>query len=147
MARTRAALSDKQERILVQCQLMGLTTSDMTQISNRLKALDTEREFLHKVKEVSNGMVGTQLSDNLYEIADSSGKKYQFALQARNMRGWGYATNTWNVTVSKPGTRMATKEFHKIDINSNNEVIARLCPQQSKIMFSLMTAIYNGRFK
>jgi ferredoxin-NADP reductase len=74
-------------------------------------------------------------------------KKYQFALQARNKRGWGYSTNTWNVTVSKPGTRMATKEFHKIDINSDNDVIARLCPHQSKIMFSLMTAIYNGRFK
>ena len=34
MTRVRSPLTEKQERILVQCQLMGLTTRDMTQISN-----------------------------------------------------------------------------------------------------------------
>ena len=51
MARERAKLSDKQERILVQCQLMGLTPSDMTQISNRLVALERERGFKADIAE------------------------------------------------------------------------------------------------
>ena len=44
MTRVRAKLTDKQERILVQAQLMGLTPRDMTQISNRVVALQKEAE-------------------------------------------------------------------------------------------------------
>ena len=59
MPRGRKALTDKQERILVQCQLMGLTTADMVQISNRLRALDKEREFKSRVNEFASGFTWT----------------------------------------------------------------------------------------
>ena len=59
MSRGRKPLTDKQERILVQCQLMGMTTADLVTISNRLKAIDAENEFRSRVAEATHGFSWT----------------------------------------------------------------------------------------
>jgi hypothetical protein len=52
MARGRAALTDKEERILIQAQLMGLSTASMVKIGNRLKALEQEREAMNHINDM-----------------------------------------------------------------------------------------------
>ena len=71
MARERAKLTDKQERILVQCQLMGLTTRDMTQISNRLVALERERAFKADIAEAVADKTWTKV-DKGWQIVDTN---------------------------------------------------------------------------
>ena len=76
MARERAKLTEKQERILVQCQLMGLTPQDMQQISNRLIALQKEREYKEEVAEAVNNLSWSS-TKNGWQIVDQNGKTFE----------------------------------------------------------------------
>jgi hypothetical protein len=151
MPRSRKQLTDKQERILVQCQLMGMTTADLVTISNRLKALDAEREFKSKVNEVSHGFTWTAKSKRDFTLTDVAGHVYKVKIVS------DYSRDSWNrpcheyaeVSVEKPGTRFKTRNIsrHPIRDDWNDNEIVSACPDGNKYLYRMMRDIKNGRFK
>ena len=79
MPRSRAKLSDKQERILVQAQLMGLTARDMQQIGNRLIALQKEAEEKLQITQTIEGYLWNQDKDGRWTIITSEGYHCRFS--------------------------------------------------------------------
>lgn len=148
MARERAKLTDKQERILVQCQLMGLTTRDMTQISNRLVALEREREWLADINDSAAGCTWTQKGTKGWTIVDTDGKTYECKGHKKSSRSqsyWDRAIYAWDVKITKPGTRMKEKTLSDVTVHVDPYVTARICPENSKDLYSLLKAIKNKR--
>ena len=148
MARTRAQLSEKQERILIQCQLMGLTTSDMTQISNRLRALDKEREFKREVDLVTAGASWKIHSKHSYTITAADGRVYDCTMKKKAGRYHWDSTESWTIKITHPGTRMKERIFEdqRIYADDANET-AGACPEKSKRLFRLLKAIHYGNWK
>lgn len=147
MARERAKLTDKQERILVQCQLMGLTPRDMQQISNRLIALEKEAEFIKEIQEVSQGKSWEKSKSGWRITVD--GRIFD-CTKIKNSRrvGWSWETSTeWNVSISKPGTRFKPRNLSSVNVRSHDNIPAKLCPEKSKDLFGLVKAIHHGRIQ
>ena len=151
MPRGRKQLTDKQERILVQCQLMGLTTADLVTISNRLKALDKENEFRARVNEATAGFSWTVKNKREFTINDRAGHVYEVKCYADytnrdwTMRGQDFA----KITVSKPGTRFKPKTVpdHRISRAWSDDEVVSVCPEGNKYLYRIMRDIKNGRFK
>jgi hypothetical protein len=151
MPRGRKPLTDKQERILVQCQLMGLTTADLVTISNRLKALDIERGFKALVAEVTHGFTWTCKNKREFTLSDSAGYVYEVKVLS------DYSRNSWNqqchdfanVTVSKPGTRFKNRSVsaHALKGHWEDNEIVNVCPEGNKFLFRMMRDIKKGRFQ
>jgi hypothetical protein len=146
MARQRAKLTEKQERILVQCQLMGMTTADMVKISNRLRALDAEREFSVKVNEVTANKTWTKISTGHYCVTDSKGLQYDCLLTRNNRDRWSATSESWTVKVTHPGTRMKERVYKDQPSYSDYDETARICPDGDKKLYRLLKMINNGRF-
>ncbi len=147
MPRERAKLSDKQERILVQCQLMGLTPKDMQQISNRLIAMQKESEWRKEVSEVSAGVTWEKTAKG-WKIIDSQGKIYECTkvVRSRSSRSWYSDCHFgWNIDMSKPGTRYKNRSLTDVIIYVDPYVTARICPENSKDLFGLLSSIHKGR--
>lgn len=145
MARTRAALTDKQEKILIQCQLMGMTTADMVKISNRLRALDAEREFRVKVDEAIQDKSWIKKSRNEYVITDQKGLEYKCVMSYKVRDRWN-TSEKWEVTVTHPGTRMKERIFKDQSIYGSGDEAVRCCPDGDKRLYRLLKAISNGKF-
>jgi hypothetical protein len=151
MPRSRKQLTDKQERILVQCQLMGMTTADLVTISNRLKALDREREFKARVDEAAHGFTWTAKNKREFTLTDTAGHVYEVKVVS------DYSKNSWNqqchefasVRVSKPGTRfkLRTVSSHPLRSPWEDDEIVSACPDGNKFLYRMMRDIKNGRFK
>lgn len=151
MPRGRKQLTDKQERILVQCQLMGMTTADLVTISNRLKALDREREFKSKVNEVSHGFTWTAKSKRNFILTDIAGHVYEVKVFT------DYTRESWNrqcheyaeVSVKIPGTRFKGRNISKHPIRDdwNDDEIVSACPDGNKYLYRMMRDIKLGRFQ
>ena len=145
MARTRAKLTEKQERIIVQCQLMGLTTADMIQISNRLRALEKEKEFKAEVDDVMQGIsVEVKTAKKHYIITDTKGKIYEFKISTKK-RSY-FESDTWDVAVTHPGTRMKPRSFAGASIYASNDEMPSICPNKDKYIFRLAKAVKANRF-
>ena len=145
MARTRAKLTEKQERIIVQCQLMGLTTADMVQISNRLRALEKEKEFKAEVDDVMQGIsFEVKTAKKHYIITDAKGKTYEFKL-SKKQRSY-FESDTWDAVVSHPGTRMKPRSFSGMSIYASHDELPSICPNKDKYIFRLARAIKANRF-
>lgn len=149
MARGRKQLSEKQERILIQCQLMGLTTADMVQISNRLRALDTERAFKARVDEFSQGFTYIEKSKREFTITDEGGKIYEVKVKTDyNRRNWTVSGNDYaTVHITKPGTRFKPKTVsgHHLTNHWEDSEIAGQCPNGNKFLFRVMRDIKKGK--
>lgn len=151
MPRGRKPLSEKQERVLVQCQLMGLTTSDLVTISNRLKALDVEREFKSRVSEVTEGFTWNIKDKRNFTVTDRAGTVYEckcyadYSSKDWTMRGRDFA----KITITRPGTRQKPKIIsdHRIVNPWNDPEIVSVCPEGSKYLYRVMRDIKSGRFK
>ena len=151
MPRGRKPLSEKQERVLVQCQLMGLTTSDLVTISNRLKALDVEREFKSRVSEVTEGFTWNIKDKRNFTVTDHAGTVYEckcyadYSSKDWTMRGRDFA----KITITRPGTRQKPKIIsdHRIVNPWNDPEIVSVCPEGSKYLYRVMRDIKSGRFK
>lgn len=151
MPRGRKQLTEKQERILVQCQLMGLSTADLVTISNRLKALDVEREFKAQVAEVTEGFTWTVKDKRNFTVTDRAGTVYECKCYA------DYSSSDWTnrgrdfakITVSRPGTRFKTRTVsdHRITNPWNDNEIVSACPGGSKYLYRILKDIKSGRFK
>ena len=146
MARTRAKLTEKQERIIVQCQLMGLTTADMVQISNRLRALEKEKEFKAEVDEVMQGISAeVKTIKKHYVLTDAKGKTYDFKL-SKKKRSY-FETDNWDVVVDHPGTRMKPRSFTDVSIYASHDELPTICPNKDKYIFRLAKAVKAKRFE
>jgi hypothetical protein len=151
MPRGRKPLSEKQERVLVQCQLMGLTTADLVTISNRLKALDVEREFKSRVSEVIEGFTWNIKDKRNFTVTDRAGTVYEckcyadYSSRDWTMRGRDFA----KITITRPGTRQKPKIIsdHRIVNPWNDPEIVSVCPEGSKYLYRVMRDIKSGRFK
>ena len=147
MARERAKLTDKQERILVQCQLMGLTTRDMTQISNRLVALERERGFKSDIAEATADKTWTKI-DKGWRIADSQGRVYECRKAKpgkRHQSYWDRQVFAWDVAISGKDKRFKAKTLTDITVHIDHGITARICPENSKELYALLKGIKNGR--
>ena len=143
MPNQRKPLTDKEERILVQAQLMGLTTANMVKIGNRLRALEKEAEEQHRITENIQGYSWIEQPtaetmsftdpDGLLIVANRNPK-------GRYNGGWSYrqSTYTYDLTVSKPGTRMAVKLIPDVTIHCDYDWKKRMMPAGSKQFYSLM---------
>lgn len=147
MPRGRKQLTDKQERILVQCQLMGLTTADLVTISNRLKALDREREFKELVADHIDGFSWTVKDHRNFTITDRDGKVYDVKVVSEYGRDFhSHRQDYAKITVSKPGTRFKVRSIkpHRLVDLFNGEP-SHLCPEGNKFLYRTMREIKRGR--
>lgn len=150
MPRGLRPLSDKQERILLQCQLMGLTTADLVTISNRLKALDAEREFKGRVDQAADGLTWTAKNKREFAITDRSGYVYKVKVVS------DYSRSSWNqqchhfatVDVSKPGTRFKPRRVDSHPLRDDWDIteISAACPDGNRFIYHMMRDIKNGKF-
>lgn len=150
MPRGRKQLSDKQERILVQCQLMGMTTADLVTISNRLRALDKEKDFRAKVSEVTEGMSWTESKKKEFTVTDRQGRVYEVEVYADYSSDWIRRGHEFaKVTISKPGTKTKTQtiESHSLKGSWDCDEIGHCCPNGNKYLYRIMRDIKLGRFK
>lgn len=146
--RERAKLSEKQERILVQCQLMGLTPRDVQQISNRLIALQKEAEYRSEVGNVISGMSWEKIGKDGWKIVDRDGKIYE-CTKHKSKRSkqsyWESALYVWDIKISKPGTRFKEKYEKDVRVQIDYYITAKLCPEGNKDLYALMKQIHIGR--
>lgn len=152
MPRGRKQLTDKQERILVQCQLMGMTGADLATISNRLKIIDRENEFRARVTEVTQGFSWTVKNKREFTIIDHAGYSYNVKCYReysnRNWNHFSYGYDYAKITVSKPGTRFKTRTVsdHRLSVLWDDTEIVSGCPEKNKYLYRVMRDIKNGRF-
>lgn len=147
MARERAKLTDKQERILVQCQLMGLTTRDMTQISNRLVALEREARQKQEIGEATQGMTWVKV-DKGWRITDSHGRVYdcrKVKVNKRHQSYWDRQVYAWDVEISGKDKRYKTKNLKEVTVSIDYQITAKLCPENSKELYALLNGIRVGK--
>lgn len=146
MPRGRKQLTDKQERILVQCQLMGLTTADLVTISNRLKALDAEREFRDRVTEIAEGFTWSMKNKKEFTIIDRR-NVYQVQCYTEHPdRNWsGLNTDYADITVISSKKKSLNRNVTKYRLNNWENEISVLCPEGSKYLYRVMREIKNGR--
>lgn len=137
MTRGRVQLSDKQERILVQAQLMGLTPKDMQQISNRLIALKKESESKQEISEAIQGYTWIKDTKSNWCITRSDGYVIKF-VKGKNLRhSYWERTRDYSVTIDKPSTAFKTRRIQKNSVILKDHP-AKLCPENSKELYSLI---------
>lgn len=143
MPKVRAKLSEKQERILIQAQLMGLTERDMVQIGNRLMALKKESDMKKMIAETIEGYTWESKSTNKhswlirtpngYEILAEKGKKTK-----PNYFRYGM---DWKMTVTKPGTKFKPREWTETFLNVDYQWKKSLMPENNKDLFCVIKYI------
>jgi hypothetical protein len=138
MARERAKLTDKQERILVQAQLMGLTPRDMTQISNRLVAIQKEAADKLEIQSVIEGYSWVKNDKNSWTITTPEGYVCKFG---KSSSGKGYYWETvrdYPITVIKPGTAFKARVLQKKQVSFKDNWRAKFCPENSKELYGMI---------
>lgn len=153
MARGRAKLTEKEERIMIQAQLTGLTTANMIKIANRMKALEKEKEDMEEISKTISGFAWEELKDDTlknnkagWSVTDKDGKNYQFVFSKKD-RSWHTFTTYWNIKISKPGTRFKTREVKNATVYMQEDVPNRLCPNNSRELYSIIRAIKRGSYE
>jgi len=145
MARERAKLTDKEERILVQAQLMGLSTRSMVKIGNRLKAIEKEREDIAAINEACQGYAWSEIKGG-WSIITPDKYTVEFTNQQRSKNSSWYQTNwEFDVKVHKPGTRFKVRHLKKKQITVSDDWKAKLCPAKSKLVYGMIR--YCSRLK
>jgi hypothetical protein len=139
MPRGRAALTEKEERILVQAQLMGLSTASMVKIGNRLRALEQEREEIERVNETIRGFIfsETQTSEVL-TVTTPDGMTVTATRGAKGRSRWNQYSWTYTIKVTKPGTRFKTRTYKDRDLSCDYDWKKKLMPAKSKELYSLI---------
>ncbi len=138
MTRVRAKLTDKQERILVQAQLMGLTPRDMTQISNRLLALQKEAEEKLSIQSNIEGYSWEKNDKGSWTITTPGGYVCKFGKASKDRSHYWETVKDYPITVTKPGTAFKTRVLQKKQVSIKNEWRARLCPEHSKELYGMI---------
>ncbi len=140
--RERAKLSDKQERILVQAQLMGLTAHDMQQIGNRLVALKKEAEIKQEVIGKIEGFSWTKDAKGLWTITSPDGYVCKFTKTKTGRHSYWDSSWDYTVSIAKPGTAFKTRVHQKKSVHFK-QYPAKLCPENSKELYSIICFLNN----
>lgn len=139
MTRGRAQLTDKEQRILVQAQLMGLSTANMVKIGNRLKAVEKEQETRQWVDEQCRDYTwDTPANRDLLKVTLSDGTAVQAVKGVKGNNHWAAFSWKYTITVTAPGQKSKPKVYHDRELVCNYEWLKRLMPAQSKELFSLI---------
>ena len=151
MARERVALTDKEEKILIQAQLMGLTTSSMVKIGNRLKALEREREIKSDVDQLVSKFTYKQKENKTgWEVTDEEGRVWHFTNRLRSRRNSGWSNHVevmYDIAVEKPGTRFQVRSAtHQTIYMSEDWGPAKFMPEKNKELYAIMRGIHSNRF-
>jgi hypothetical protein len=146
MSRARAKLSEKEERILIQAQLMGLDTASMVRIGNRLRALDKEREVRASIDNMVQGITWEKLPDvkhkDCWKLINEDGKHFVFTLTNTDHQ-WSGHSFYWDITVNKPGTRFEERVIKKQRSSINRDIPKKLLPEKSTSLYSAIRHIKN----
>lgn len=143
MPRERAKLTDKQERILVQAQLMGLTPRDMTRISNRLVAIQREAAEKLEIQKVIEGYTWTKNDKDSWTITTPDGYVCKFGKPMKANRLYWQTNKDYPITVTKPGTAFKTRVLHKKQVSIRDEWRAKLCPENSKELYGMIKYLHH----
>jgi hypothetical protein len=145
MARGRAKLTDKQEKILLQAQLMGLEAHDMTRIANRLVALKKEQEETERVNKDIDGYRWEKVIDDTSKDNKVWWKIFHpdgYVIEATNIkakdRGWYADSYNVDFRITKPGTRYNTRVKKDQRVSVDRDWTKRLMPEQDKILYSIV---------
>jgi len=138
MTRVRAKLTDKQERILVQAQLMGLTPRDMQRISNRLIALQKEAEESKNVNDTISGYTWIKNDKESWTITTPEGYVCKFGKPMKGNRMFWETVKEYPITVTKPGTAFKTRVLQKKQVSIRDDWRAKLCPENSKELYGMI---------
>lgn len=148
MPRERIKLSDKQERIIVQCQLMGITTRDMVQISNRLVAIEKEAFFKKTVEQVMSHIKSYNFDKkkSIYTIVDDTDTEYTIKLHKKQH----YRTDLIDISFSTAnyGSKDQKKTYKNQTVYPDLAYyeISKFCPENSKLLFRLCKDIVGHRW-
>ena len=137
MARERAKLTEKEERILIQAQLMGLSTGSMVKIGNRLKAIEKDREDQARIDEDCQGYSWTKIAGG-WSITNADGYVSEFTNQQKGKGSWYNTTYNYTIKVHKPGTRFKARTFKKKELRISDLWRARMCPAGSKQVYAMV---------
>lgn len=145
MARGRAALTEKEERILVQAQLMGLSTASMVKIGNRLRALEKEREEISRIDENCQGFTwdDNQTSEK-FQVTSPDGYLVEATRGKRGNSRWDHYSWSYDIRVTKPGTRYKARVFKNKKLRCDYDWKKRLMPAKSKELYSLILWVKNS---
>jgi hypothetical protein len=146
MPRDRAALTDKEEKILVQAQLMGLSTSSMVKIGNRLKAIEKDREDKNRIDQDCHGYTWTKIS-NGWSLITPEGYTCEFTDQKQGKSSWYDRTFSYKIKVHKPGTRYKPKFFKEKSLRVSDDWRAKLCPANSKQVYAMVRFCHNLKYE
>lgn len=139
MARGRAALTEKEERILIQAQLMGLSTASMVKIGNRLKALEQERDTIQQINETAQGYSWAEsVSSEKLKVTTPEGLEVEAVRGQKGRSHWGHYSWTYTITVTKPGTRFKPRVYKNKSLQCDYDWKKRLMPAKSKELYSLI---------
>jgi len=138
MSRGRAKLTDKQERILVQAQLMGLTPHDMQRISNRLIALQKEAEEIANVNDTVTDYSWIKNEKDSWTITTPDGYVCKFGKPMKTNRMYWETVKDYPITITKPGTAFKTRVLQKKQVSIKSEWRAKLCPENSKELYGMI---------
>ncbi len=152
MPAKRKPLSNKQEKILVQAQLMGLTPADMQQIGNRLIAIQKEQAEIREIDLTVAGYRWEKVVDNTSKDDQVWWKIYHpdgYLIEASNIKikERGYYSNTYyaDLRITKPGTRYQLRRKKEQQIRVEHDWKKRLMPEQNKILYGIIRwAKYNS---
>jgi hypothetical protein len=139
MPRSRAALTDKEERILVQAQLMGLSTASMVKIGNRLKALEQERDEIARINDVCQGFgFSEKPNQERLEVTTPDGHTIVATRGKKGTSRWNYFAWSYDITVSKPGTRFKSRTYKNREVRCDYDWKKKLMPAKSKELYGLI---------
>jgi|688.fasta_scaffold02866_9 hypothetical protein len=139
MPRGRAKLTEKQERILIQAQLMGLTPQDMQRISNRLIALQKEAEEIRSINEVTQGYTWDEVVRNdHFKISTPEGYVVEAVRGKKGKTHWNSFSWDYDITITKPGTRFKARRYKNKTLTCDYDWKKSLMPAQSKELYSLI---------
>ncbi len=138
MARERAKLTDKQERILVQAQLMGLTPRDMQKIGNRLISLEKEAEEKREIEKVTDGYTWHRNEKASWTVMTPEGYHVKFGKHQKKQSYSWEKNYVYNISISKPGTAFQTRVLQKKTVTIYDNLRAKFCPENSKELFGMI---------
>lgn len=143
MARERAKLSEKQERILIQAQLMGLTPRDMQQISNRLIAIQKEAAEKLEIQNIIDGFSWTKNDKNSWTVTTPEGYVCKFGKRSTGKGHYWETVKEYPITITKPGTAFKPRVVQKKQISFRHEWRAKLCPEGSKELYGIIKWLHH----
>lgn len=130
MARKKTQLSEQEQKIMVQAQLMGLTVKNMTRIANRLRAIEKEKYTTAWIQDTVTGVAWKNLSEKVNGYVTC--EKWQ-VFDNNSDHSAIYTGNSdhyiWRVQTFKGDTKQ--NEFRASVHDSTIKLYKRQCPDGS----------------